>query len=329
MKKLSYIFLFAVLFFSLPADATSEKGFDIWLDQFRAEAVEQGISAETVNTAFADVEYNEEIIEADRNQAEFTISFTDYYSNFVNHRVIRRGAELYNTHSDLLADISSKYGVPAKYIIALWAVETRYGKHMGGQNIFEPLAMLSYDDRRSAFFKKQLMHALRMLDEGHAEMDQLNGSWAGATGQVQFIPTSFYKYAEDYNGDGRRDLWTSLPDIFASAANLLVENGWNHDERWGRPVQLPPDFPRELIGTDTRKALSYWSGLGVRNDNGRSLPTPDGFRASILQPDGPGTQAFIVYDNFYTLKDWNSSNHFALTVGRLADQIHNKAYQLR
>jgi membrane-bound lytic murein transglycosylase B len=329
MKKLCYLFLFASLSFSPGALTAGEKSFRIWLDQFRGEAVEQGISAETVNEAFANVDYNADIIEADRNQAEFTITYTDYYSNFVNNRVIRRGAELYNTHRDLLAEISSEYGFPAKYIIALWAVETRYGKHKGSRNIFEPLAMLSYDDRRSAFFEKQLIHALRMLDEGHAEMEQLNGSWAGATGQVQFIPTSFYKYAEDYNGDGRRDIWSTLPDIFASAANLLSENGWQHDKRWGRRVQMPPDFPRDLIGTETKKSLDAWAERGVLKNNGRPLPTPAGFQASILQPDGPGTQAFIVYENFATLKNWNSSNKFALTVGRLADQIHNKAYQLR
>jgi membrane-bound lytic murein transglycosylase B len=329
MKKLCYLFLLAALSFSHQASATSEKGFNIWLDQFRAEAVEKGISARTVNRAFEDVEYNEDIIQEDRNQAEFTISYADYYSNFVNDRVIRRGAKLYNKHRDLLADISSQYGVPAHYIMALWAVETRYGRHMGGQNIFEPLAMLSYDERRSEFFKKQLIHALRMLDEGHAEMDRLNGSWAGATGQVQFIPTSFYNYAEDYNGDGRRDIWTTLPDIFASAANLLSENGWNYDERWGRRVQVPPDFPRNLIGDDTKKSLAFWANLGVRKNNGQPLPATSGFQASVLQPDGPGTQAFIVYKNFRTLKDWNSSNKFALTVGRLADQIRNRAYQIQ
>ena len=329
MRKIFYSILFAALTASTSAFATSERGFQLWLDQFRSEAVEQGISADTVNKAFAHVDYNADIIEADRNQAEFTIQYSEYYSRFVNNKVIRRGAELYNTHRDLLADISSEYGVPAKYIIALWAVETRYGKHKGSRNIFEPLAMLSYDNRRSAFFKKQLIHALRMLDEGHAEMAQLNGSWAGATGQVQFIPTSFYNYAQDYDGDGRRNIWTSLPDIFASAANLLAENGWQPDKRWGRRVQMPPDFPRDLIGTETKKSLDAWAERGVRKNNGRPLPTPAGFQASILQPDGPGTQAFIVYENFGTLKNWNSSNKFALTVGRLADQVHNKAYQLR
>jgi membrane-bound lytic murein transglycosylase B len=238
---------------------------------------------------------------------------------------IQKGQALYREHRALLDQVSARYNVQPHYIVALWGIETSFGKNTGGFNVVEALATLAYDGRRAEFFRSELMQALKILEEGHITPAAMKGSWAGAMGQNQFMPSSFFNFAVDGNGDGRTDIWTSLPDVFASTANYLSKSGWKGDERWGRAVSLPSTFPKSLSDGKTQKPLSQWAAIGVTLPGGEALPARDNFPAGIAAPDGVDGRAFLVYNNFQTTLKWNRSTYFALSVGLLADAIASGA----
>ena len=310
-----------VMFLSLPASAQAAGDFDLWVKNFKKEAASKGISSDLLDRAFKDVKSIPRIIELDRKQPEGKMTFAQYKKRVISDARIAQGRRMYKKHKDLLEVAAQKYGVPANYIVALWGIETSYGNNTGGFGVVPALATLAHDGRRSKFFRSELINALKILDAGHIDLKNFKGSWAGAMGQNQFMPSSFNAYAVDGNDDGRRDIWTSLPDVFASSANYLSRHGWKEDERWGRAVKLPADFPKSLTGLETRKSLQAWNNMGIKLPGGGNIPTRPNLKASIVAPDGIGGPAFLVYDNFRVIMRWNKSTYFASSVGILADAI--------
>ncbi|MBO6826856.1 MAG: lytic murein transglycosylase [Sneathiella sp.] len=304
------------------ATAAEKKPFGEWLEDVKAEALSNGIRADIVNAAFANVKFKEKVINLDRKQPEVTQTFQQYMDKRLPKSLVDQGKTQMNKHRALLEEVGEKYGVQPRFIVALWGVETRFGRYTGGFNVVEALTTLAYDNRRAAYFRKELMNALRILNEDHITLANMKGSWAGAMGQSQFMPSSFLNFAEDYNGDGRRDIWTTKADVFASAANYLSRSGWKYDQTWGREVRLPAGFDTSLIDLKVEKPMQDWQDLGVRRADGRDLPTRQ-LMGSLVQPKGGNGQTFIVYNNYRTILKWNRSTYFAMSVGQLADRIGN------
>jgi membrane-bound lytic murein transglycosylase B len=294
--------------------------FESWLAGLRREAQEQGVSPETLARALGQVRPIERVIELDRRQPEFTQTFWSYLDKRVTPERVARGRQLLEAHGALLRSVSARYGVQPHYLVAFWGLETNFGDVLGDFPVIDALATLAYDGRRDSFFRAQLLDALRILDAGHVSLGRMKGSWAGAMGQLQFIPSTFVRYAVDGDRDGRKDLWDTLPDVFASGANFLAGLGWNGDERWGREVRLPADFDWELAQLDLKKPLAAWSALGVRHASGAPLPQAD-MRAALVLPQGHAGPAFLVYDNFEAILGWNRSVNYAIAVGHLADRL--------
>lgn len=322
MKHLVLFFCFAFFILSAnqPAGA-AETSFDDWIITFKQKAKEQGISEPIINDALNNIEPINRVIELDRKQPESTLTFAQYRERIVHPIRIKRGREMLAKHRDLLEQVADKYGVQPQYIVALWGIETNYGSNTGGFDVIASLATLAWDGRRSSFFTKELLNALKILDEGHIARANIKGSWAGALGQNQFMPSSFHNFAVDGNQDGKKDIWKSLDDVFASSANYLAKSGWKAGERWGRAVKVPSGFDKNLTGLDTKKSLAEWQKLGIRTSAGNDLPNVDDMTASIVAPDGLDGATFLVYNNYRTIMRWNRSTYFATSVGLLADSI--------
>lgn len=279
-----------------------------------------GVSDATVTEVLASIEYQPRVIELDRRQPEFTQTFADYYGRRVTQRRVDRGRELLAEHRPLLERVQLETGVPPQYIVAFWGLETNFGSYFGRMSVPDSLATLACDERRSRFFTQQLVAALRIIDAGDIELERMEGSWAGAMGHMQFMPTTFLEHAVDADGDGRRDLWGSLDDAFGSAGRFLAGLGWEAGWRWGREVRLPADFDFALAGRDRARTLAAWARLGIRDAFGRPLPALD-VEAAVLVPHGAEGPAFVVYDNFDVILRWNRSEYYGIAVGRLADRI--------
>ena len=305
---------------SVANEMASDRTFLDWLDTLRAEARRKGISESTLNTALNDIAPLIRLIELDRNQPEFTQTFWAYLRKQVNDHRIKRGRALLSKHLELLNNIHAEYGVPPRYLIAFWGLETNFGDYLGSFRVIEALATLAYDQRRAQFFRVELLNALKIVEEGHISPDAMRGSWAGAMGHMQFIPSTFIGHAIDYNGDGRKDIWDSVPDAFASAANFLRNIGWKSEQIWGREVRLPEDFNLILAKMDMKKTIAEWSSIGVRRSDWTALPQAD-MAGSIVLPQGYKGPAFLVYGNFRAILRWNRSINFAISVGYLADRI--------
>ncbi len=292
-----------------------------WLQDLRREALEQGIKASTLDTALDGVALIPRVIELDRRQPEFTLTFKQYRDRVVPNSRIKKGRRKLAENRALLQEIGTKLGVQPRFIVALWGIETDFGRVTGGFSVIPALVTLAYDGRRSAYFRKELLNALRILDEGHITPKAMVGSWAGAMGQSQFMPSSFLAHALDYDGDGRRDIWTTRADVFASAANYLAKSGWRADQTWGREVKLPANFDPALADLKVRKNIGEWYALGVRRPDGSDLPKRQ-LSASIVLPEkGKVSPAYMVYSNYRTTLLWNRSTYFALAVGLLSDGI--------
>lgn len=315
------LWAFAAALAVLPSAATAQDSFETWLAALRADARGLGISDSTLDAAFAGISPIPRVIELDRDQPEFTQTFWSYLGKRVNDTRIRRGRELLKRHAGLLRQIQSRYGVQARFLVAFWGLETNFGDYMGTFPVVGSLATLAYDPRRSDFFRTELLNALKILEDGHITPTKMEGSWAGAMGQPQFMPSTFVRFAVDHDGDGRRDIWGSLPDVFASASNYLSRSGWQRGETWGREVTLSGSFDFDLSGLNARKSLADWQRLGVRRADGSDLPQVAGMQASLILPAGHRGPAFLVYQNFRTIMVWNRSILYALAVGHLADRL--------
>ena len=324
MKILSASCLLAL--FTVPIQAqtqTPELSFDEWIAALRVEAIALGISEATL-AALDQIEPVARVLELDNSQPEFVQTFTRYLGLRVTAAQIERGQSLLRQHAALLEEVRERYGVQPHYLAAFWAIESNFGRNTGGFSVLQALATLAYDPRRAEFFRRELLTALQITDDGHIAADAMSGSWAGAMGQLQFLPSVFYSYGIDGDNDGKVDIWNSLPDIFHSAANFLSASGWHGDERWGREIILPVNFDFALSGAGTRKPLQEWKDLGITQTSGAPIPVAD-MVASIVLPAGAAGPAFLVYDNYRTTLVYNPSTFYALTVGHLADRFTGSA----
>ncbi len=315
----------AVAFFSLlmvqPSAAADEKDFDRWLAEVRVDAVAGGISEKTVNIALRDLQPIPRVIELDRNQPELKLTLDEYLDRVVTSKQVKRGRRRLAENRDLLTEIAGRYRVQPRFLVALWGIETNYGSLSGGFPVVAAVATLAYDGRRREFFRGELLNALRILDDGHTTPEEMRGSWAGAMGQLQLMPSTFRSYAVDFDGDGRIDIWSNLGDAFASGANYLSRRGWNEDQTWGREVRITRNIDRKLIGIETELPLDDWHIHGVRGLKGEELPRVPDLAASLIQPDGAGGRVFLVYDNYRVILKWNKSILFGIAVGLLSDAI--------
>ncbi len=296
--------------------------FSTWLKQVREDAVQKGIRPDVVDAALNDARPIRRVIQLDRNQPEFKLTYDQYMDRVVPYSRILKARVKYKENKSLLDRIGRKYGVQPQFLVAFWGVETDFGRTTGGFPIVSSLATLAHDGRRSEFFYKELMHSLRILDEQNIPLSNFKGSWAGAMGQCQFMPSTFVNYAVDGDDDGRIDLWGSKADVFSSAANFLSQSGWNSQNSWGRPVLLPNNFDKRLSNGEAY-SLRTWAALGVKTPEGTPLPDLKQKAALLFADDDKNGPAFLVYDNYFTTLKWNRSKYYALAVGQLADAIVN------
>ena len=320
LGRLSLLLTFIFLLFPygvLAQGATQD--FAAWLELLRLDARTAGIPEKTLNAALGNLDAPDpQVYERDQNQPEKTVSLQTYVATRVSQERIDEGRLMLRRYATWLGRIERQYRVQKRFIVALWGIESSYGRHVGEHPVIPALVTLAYDGRRGDYFRHELLEALRILDAGHVSLPRLQGSWAGAMGPFQFMPSSYRHYAVDADGDGRINIWGSVPDALASAANYLAKAGWNNDQTWGRPVTLPNKFDSSVKGLETRLPLSRWQALGVRCSNGSALPRRN-LQASLIIADGQPAPAYLVYDNFRALRRWNRSNSFAVAVGTLAD----------
>lgn len=319
-------FYFTILLFVIITNNLSAKTeeFSIWIDNFKIRAEKSGISKTTIDETLNRVKVIPRIIELDRNQPEFTLTLSQYLRNVVSKKRIKKGISKIRENWELLETISNKYNVQPRFIVALWGIETDFGRVTGGFPVIDALVTLSYDGRRSKYFSKELINALKIIDQGHISYDQMVGSWAGAMGQTQFMPSSFLNFAQDYDNDGRKDIWGTKEDALASAANYLSKLKWNNNETWGREVIVNDNFNLidDELTLQNKKKIIEWQSLGVRRMDGRDLPKKNLEGYLIKIKDTNKERYFLVYQNFKRILKWNTSNYFAISVGILSDSIH-------
>jgi membrane-bound lytic murein transglycosylase B len=293
--------------------------FDAWVSAFRRRAEARGISRSTLDAAFSDVGFLPEVVERDRNQTEFTRTIEDYLAIAASDERVATGRRMLRQHGPLLAEIEARHGVEPHVVAAIWGLESNFGARRGNVPVVSAIATLAFDGRRGAFFESQLLAALRILQAGDVSPDRMTGSWAGAMGHTQFIPTSYLAYAVDFRGDGRRDIWSDDPtDALASAAAYLARSGWRRGRLWGLEVRLPPDFAGPT-GRRATRSVGDWTARGIRDMDGR--PVPDHGPAAILRPAGPRGPAFMVFPNFGVILRYNNAETYALGIGHLSDRL--------
>jgi membrane-bound lytic murein transglycosylase B len=304
----------------LSTGRAQERSFDAWLQDVRSAAIAAHISPVTVDAAFTGLTPLEQVIERDRSQPELTLDFHSYITRIVAPGRIEEGQRVLAEQGKLLERVGRRYGMSPALLAAVWGIESNYGRTQGDFPVVAALATLGYDGRRGTMFRNELLNALRILDQGHVELGAMKGSWAGAMGQLQFMPSTFIGFAKDGDGDGRKDIWGSAADALESAANFMSPN-WRPGQRWGRQVIVPSTFNLSLAGLQRTRTLAQWQALGVRLPGGQRLPR-ENLAASIIFPDeGTREPAFLVYPNYRALLRWNRSHFFALAVGHLADRI--------
>ena len=304
----------------IPSPLRQAQDFEEWVAAFRSDALAQGISAKTFDNAFAGVKLSSKVIEADRRQPEFERQIWTYLDGAVSEQRVRNGRALLTQNKPLLDDIGAKYGVDASYLVAIWGIESSYGAVMGDIDVIASLATLAFEGRRADWGRRELLSALTIIEKGYADRPQLIGSWAGAMGQTQFMPSAYLQYAVDYDGDGKRDVWSNLGDVFASTANYLAQAKWRRGEEWGREVAMPAGFDLSLASESVVKPGREWRALGLSPvDSGGALDADR--NGSLLLPGGYTGPAFLVYPNYRTILAYNSSTAYALAVGHLGDRL--------
>ena len=298
--------------------------FRRWIEGFRGRALAQGISPRTFDRAFQDVRYSTHAIQKDRNQGEFTKTIWQYLESAVSQSRIDNGRAALRDHAATFEAIEARYGVEKEIVAAVWGMESAYGEYRGSDPLISSLATLAHDGRRGAFFEEQLVAAMKILENGDITPERMTGSWAGAMGHTQFIPTSYLAYAEDFTGDGRRDIWSDDPaDALASTAAYLKRHGWTKGMPWGVEVRLPTGFDYALAGKGVKKSAGEWAALGVRGTQGGALP--DHGPASILLPAGAKGAAFLVFKNFRVISRYNNADAYVIGVGHLGDRLKGGA----
>lgn len=332
MKQVFGFFFISCLFFIIvltaPVSVVFCKGvateppdeFSEWLKDFQQEALAAGISRQTIDEALTSLTPIAKVIALDRNQPEFKLTLDEYLTRVISATRIEKGRQLLRDNRVLLEEIRRQYGVQPRFLVALWGIETDFGRVTGDFPVIGALTTLVYDGRRRDFFKRECLAALRLADVGVLQLSQMKGSWAGAMGELQFLPSVLARYAVDYNGNGRIDVWQEQGDIFASGANYLRASGWRKDQGWGFEIALPPDINQEQLGLAKVKDANAWQALGVRRLDGRPFP-PAMTSSAIIQPDGAAGRSFLVFPNYQVLLIWNRSHFYAIGVGLLADSF--------
>lgn len=300
--------------------AATDAGFERWKQGFRSRALRRGIRADIFDSAFAGVSVNRRTLELDSSQAEFTKTVGEYVDRVVTRDRVALGKRKLRSLRNTLAEIERRYGVDGRVVLAIWGVETNFGGFLGGTSVIEALATLAYDGRRRNWAERELIGALSILQSGDTRPDRMEGSWAGAMGHTQFMPTSYLAYAVDFTGDGRRDIWAKDPsDGLASTANYLRVHGWRKGQPWGVEVRLPPDFDYSTANIRPGRPVSHWNARGVRGLDGK--PIPNYGKAGIWAPAGAGGPAFAIFPNFFVIKRYNNADTYAMAVGHLGDRI--------
>jgi peptidoglycan lytic transglycosylase B len=310
-----------------PAEAPPARpSFEDWLAALRTEAAQRGFSTRTVDHTLAHAVLIPRVVELDHQQPEVTLTFEQYLARVVNDARAAKARQKLAENRALLQRVAHRYGVQPRFIVALWGIETNFGQITGGFSVIDALMTLAYDGRRSAFFRQELFNALSIVQNRGIPPREMRGSWAGAMGQSQFMPSTYLAHAVDFDGDGKADIWNSHADVFASIAHYLSDLGWRADETWGRAVRLPDGFDTALINgvrlDKPARPLAGWESLGIRRAEGGALPRRD-VAAWLIQPSGAGAGelAYLVYSNYRALLQWNRSLFFATAVGYLADRI--------
>lgn len=310
---------------AIPAPAAAAQqsvSFAEWLAALRAEALSQGIRPQTFDHAFQRVKLSDRVVELDSAQPEFTRQVWQYLDSAVNEKRVQDGRQKLQEHAALLSRITRRTGVPGEILVAFWGVESDFGKSTGNFSVIDALTTLAFEGRRAAYFRSELLAALRILESGDIAPERMSGSWAGAMGQTQFMPTVFLRNAVDEDGDGHRDIWGSMPDVLASTAKFVLANGWRPGEPWGQEVRLPDGFPYDQAELSITKPLSEWRRLGVRPLDGSELDGEG--TASVLVLAGHRGPAFLVRDNFRAIMRYNPSTSYSLAVALLADRMTGK-----
>jgi membrane-bound lytic murein transglycosylase B len=307
-----------VLLSTAPFAALAHNGFPAFLNGLRAEAFAAGIGAATVRAALGDLRPNPKVLELDRHQPEFNLTWSQFRAKVLPDTRLQAAHEAVRREAHLLTPVSEQYGVDRRIVVAIWGLESAFGAITGKYGVVEALATLAYDGRRASYFRTEVLNALRILDHGDVSTAGMLGSWAGAMGQPQFMPSSYLRYAVDWDGDGRRDIWTNHGDVFASIANYLAKNGWRAGQPWGQPVRVPPGLAGAGTGRDHMRPLSAWMAEGVRRSDGTRFSRGD-VPGAVVLPDGAGGEAFMVYANFNAIRRYNASDYYCLAVGLLAN----------
>ena len=315
-KFFLYILISLVL---LSTQAFSNDTFSDFVTGISNEAERKGISSKLIKDFKTKVAFIPRVIELDRSQPEFKLTLDQYLARVVTSSRIKKANSKYKKNKKILKVISKHYGVQARFLVSLWGIETDFGRLTGGFSVVSALSTLAFEGRRHEYFKKELFNALKIINDGHITLSKMTGSWAGAMGQCQFMPSSFINYANDWDKDGSKNIWTSKPDVFASAANYLNKVGWSDKITWGRKVYIG-QFNKELK-ENKYYLLNKWSSSGILNDNKTKLPNVK-IKARLIIPNDYGNYGYLVYSNFDSLLNWNRSNYFAIAVGKLSDSIH-------
>lgn len=305
---------------AIPAAAQANESFAAFVAGVKRDAIRHGIPAPALERAFAGVHANQRVIELDRKQPEFTWTWDKYRAAIVSETRIAKGRALYAQHRALLDRVQARYGVPSGIVMGIWGLESNYGQSTGGFNVIEALATLAWEGRRAQFFRSELMDALKILAAGDIEPARMTGSYAGAMGQTQFMPDSFLKYAVDFSGTGRRDIWNDLGCVFASTANYLAREGWQAGLPWGEIVRLPAGFDPALAGREHRRPVVEWVNMGVVR--GGTAAVADSTLAAVILPGGAGGEAFFAYHpNFLAIRRYNPSDFYCISVGLIGDAV--------
>ena len=303
--------------------AWADTSWAAFLADVRAEAIAGGVAAATVDRAFAGLRPNAKVLELDSYSPERTQSWDRYRATRVSDARVAAGRQAFQANRDALAVIGRRYGVDPAVVVSIWGLETNYGGYTGGFSVIEALATLAADGRRDGYFRRELINALRILDAGDVTLPRMTGSYAGAMGQPQFMPSSYFEYAVSFDGSPRRDIWDNRNDALASIANYLARSGWRPGEPWGQLVLVPDGVVIGPESRDDRRPVSDWTRLGVTRPDGGALPSP-GMAAALVRPDGAGGEAYIVYANFAVIRLYNHSDLYALSVGLLADKVASR-----
>lgn len=326
--KLGMLLLASALCLPQPLSAAERREtpevYTRWLEELKDEMIDRGISKKTIKKVYGENDYyhpDPEVVKIDRRQIEFVLTSTEYLNRVVNAKKTAAAQAKYRELYPLFKDMEKKYGVQINYLIAFWGMETNFGQHFGNYQVIDALTTLSYDKRRPKFFKEELYQALKIVDVWKIDHTKMEGSWAGAMGHFQFMPSTFNAYAVDYNGDGRIDIWHSFEDAIASAANYLSSIGWKAGEDWGLEVSLPWNFDYALSGRDTRLEVEKWRKMGVKTADNKKISLPAKEKVSIIVPEGRKGKAYLVRENFRKIMNWNRSENYALAVGMLADYV--------